>query len=96
MDGVVLLQSRLFEPRSDSGSGSKAMLRPGSIHFASIKDDKSSSGPGQSCTVQGRGISDEAVNCGRCQETLSEDASQALRAPIWHKPALTLSEEHGR
>lgn len=96
MGGVVPLQSRLSEPKSDSGSGSKAMLRPSSIHFASIKDDKSWSGPGLSCAVQGRGISEEAVNCGRCQETLSEDASQALRASIWHEPALTLTEEHGR
>lgn len=46
MDGVVLLQSRLFEPKSDSGSGSKPILRPSSIHFASIKDDKSWSGLG--------------------------------------------------
>lgn len=67
MDGVVLLQSRLFEPKSDSGSGSKAMLRPSSSHFASIKDDKSWPGPGlSSCTVQGRGISEEAVNCAVC------------------------------
>lgn len=97
MGGVVLLQSKLSEPKSDSGSGSKAMLRPSSIHLASIEDDKSWSGPGLLfCTVQGRRISEEAVNCGRCQETLSEGASQALRASIWHESALKLTEEHGR